>query len=172
MFTVLAAVHDSALPDLPPIDPWSNDADAGEDAPVLGVCPGLTYINLVAYTEDAFFVNFTEGRKVGEGRNNTQTALQRFLVHVRAHIEKQCGETSNRAGKPARTKSGKESKAKKVGSSKYTAEKVTNMQTSFDKHLAEGYGVKYAWDCVAEEHGIPSGKAAEMAVRRWLKENK
>jgi len=56
--------------------------------------------------------------------------------------------------------------------SKYTPEKIKNMRASFAKHLQEEKGVKYAWDCVAEEHHIKSGKAAEMAVRRHQKENK
>lgn len=56
--------------------------------------------------------------------------------------------------------------------SKYTPEKIDNMLASFDKHLEEEKGVKYAWECVAEEHGLSSGKAAEMAVRRHPKKNK
>ena len=55
---------------------------------------------------------------------------------------------------------------------KYTSEKIKNMQTSFDKHFEESNDVKYTWNCVAEEHSIPSGKAAEMAVRRHQKKNK
>ncbi|MFX0194681.1 MAG: hypothetical protein ACFFCW_01065 [Candidatus Hodarchaeota archaeon] len=56
--------------------------------------------------------------------------------------------------------------------SKYTPGKIKNMQTSFNKHLNENKGVKYAWECVAEEHGLRHGKAAEMAVRRHSKKNK
>ena len=56
--------------------------------------------------------------------------------------------------------------------SKYTPEKIKNMQASFDKHIEENKGVKYAWECVAEEHGLKTGKAAEMAVRRHQKKNK
>lgn len=56
--------------------------------------------------------------------------------------------------------------------SKYTPEKIKNMQASFDKHIEENKGVKYAWECVAEEHGLKTGKAAEMAVRRHQEKNK
>lgn len=56
--------------------------------------------------------------------------------------------------------------------SKYTSQKIKNMLTSYEKHLQEKNDVKYAWNCVAEEHGIPSGKAAEMAVGRYRKKNK
>ena len=56
--------------------------------------------------------------------------------------------------------------------SKYTPEKIKNMLTSYDKHFEESNDVKYAWNCVAEEHSIKSGKAAEMAVRRHQEKNK
>jgi hypothetical protein len=55
---------------------------------------------------------------------------------------------------------------------KYTPAKIKNMQVSFCKHVEENKGIFYAWNCVAKEHGIKSGKAAEMAVRRHLKKNK
>ncbi|MFC1737751.1 hypothetical protein ACFL1G_01730 [Planctomycetota bacterium] len=56
--------------------------------------------------------------------------------------------------------------------SKYTPEKIKNMETTYNKHLKEKNDVKYAWNCVAEEHSIKSAKAAEMAVRRYRKKNK
>lgn len=59
-----------------------------------------------------------------------------------------------------------------VQKSKYTPEKINNMLTSYDKHFEESNDVKYAWNCVAEEHSIKSGKAAEMAVRRHQEKNK
>ena len=59
-----------------------------------------------------------------------------------------------------------------VQKSKYTPEKIKNMLTSYDKHFEESNDVKYAWNCVAEEHSIKSGKAAEMAVRRHQEKNK
>jgi len=62
--------------------------------------------------------------------------------------------------------------SKDPGRSKYTPEKIKNMQTSFNNHFDEDKGVKHAWECVAEEHGLKNGKAAEMAVRRHLKQNK
>ncbi len=55
---------------------------------------------------------------------------------------------------------------------KYTTERIKNMLISFENHFQEKNDVKYAWNCVADEHGIKSGKAAEMAVRRHQKENK
>jgi len=59
---------------------------------------------------------------------------------------------------------------------KYTVEKLKEVQASFNKHHNKGLDIKAAWNKAAEENGISSGKnpgkAAQMACRRYLKQNK
>lgn len=101
-------------------------------------------------------------------------AIQMAKAKVRQDFEKVKAEYCEVLKELARPNdTGTKPRSKKTRhESKYTPEKIKNMLVSYDKHLHEKNGVKYAWNCVAEEQGIPSGKAAEMAVRRYQKKNK
>jgi len=52
---------------------------------------------------------------------------------------------------------------------KYTFELIQRMIGEHEHYSQESNGSKYAWSKVAEIHGIKSGKAAEMACKRWMK---
>lgn len=74
----------------------------------------------------------------------------------------------------AKTESEKAREGNKQGRRrKYTAAKMKKVHDSFNKYYRESNDTKGAWNRAADEHGIKSGKAAEMACRRYLKkENK
>jgi len=55
---------------------------------------------------------------------------------------------------------------------KYTVEKLKEVQASYKRHYEKTNDVKAAWNKAAKKHGIKSGKAAEMACRRRLNQNK
>lgn len=52
---------------------------------------------------------------------------------------------------------------------KYTPEQLKQVRASYDKYYQETNDAKAAWNQAAKEHRIKSGKAAEMACRRYLK---
>lgn len=110
---------------------------------------------------------------------SAQPALQGFeLIGLRNEIGRLANDLRSCANMAREEwEYGKDGQSKKqpkkiVQKSKYTPEKIKNMLTSYDKHFEESNDVKYAWNCVAEEHSIKSGKAAEMAVRRHQEKNK
>lgn len=112
-----------------------------------------------------------------EGLFNIQYNLSELARNLQAGTKiadlarKKATETKNIDPQEKDGQSKKQPK-KIVQKSKYTPEKIKNMLTSYDKHFEERNDVKYAWNCVAEEHSIKSGKAAEMAVRRHQEKNK
>lgn len=53
--------------------------------------------------------------------------------------------------------------------SKYTIELLKRVRAAFDRRHDNGMDVKGAWNEAAEDFGIKSGKATEMACRRYLK---
>jgi hypothetical protein len=52
---------------------------------------------------------------------------------------------------------------------KYTVEQLRRVQATFDHRHDGGMDVKRSWNEAADAFGIKSGKAAEMACRRYLK---
>ncbi len=71
---------------------------------------------------------------------------------------------------PAET--GQETPKKHGRPRKYTISKLKMVRASCDKYYEKLKDKKGAWNKAAKEHNIKSGKAAEMACRRYLKQNK
>lgn len=69
----------------------------------------------------------------------------------------------------AKTEQGE--KKKRGRTKKYTVEQMERVRASFVKY-SETHDTKGAWNLAAEKHNIESGKAAEMACRRYLNQNK
>ena len=61
------------------------------------------------------------------------------------------------------------SSRKKGRPTKYTNDQIKMMLSEYEHYHQENNDSKYAWNKVAEIHSIVSGKAAEMACKRWLK---
>lgn len=134
------------------------------------ICGKVTYI--LENVQYSFPLNDSRGVRA------IQTVQLTMKLALQA-VEADCTKNEDTKQEPAETERKTElvieptGKPQKSGpKAKYTSEKIQNMRTSYEKHFQEKNDVKYAWNCVAEEHNIKSGKAAEMAVRRYQKKNK
>jgi hypothetical protein len=93
----------------------------------------------------------------------TNLRWDNVIAHLEVYLNKQ----------GSRGAVGKTSQPKKRGArKKYTVSQLKEVLASCDKYYKKLKDKKGAWNKAAKDHKIESGKAAEMACRRYLKQNK
>ena len=90
-----------------------------------------------------------------------------YLIGTLEHTAKAFTEKAEQESKAV-----KEPPKKRGRPKKHTVSQLKEVRASYDKYYKEIKDKKGAWNKAAKEHKIESGKAAEMACRRYLKQNK
>ena len=90
-----------------------------------------------------------------------------YLIGTLEHTAKAFTEKAEQESKAV-----KEPPKKRGRPKKHTVSQLKEVRASYDKYYKEIKDKKGTWNKAAKEHKIESGKAAEMACRRYLKQNK
>ena len=119
-------------------------------------------------TEEGFYLDLVKNR---EGIESFLRQYEKHLKPAYKDIISDLEEILEEKGKQTPFPQA-EREAKRGRKSKYSLEKVKQIQKSYQDYRKEKKSAKSAWHLAAKDHKIITGAAAKMACRRYLPQNK